>query len=91
MLPIGIKRIVGDSMSPYLKDRDLIMVLKTNKYKAGDVVGFKSNDKIFIKRINEIKNDLLFVLGDNPDNSLDSRKLGWVNRESVVFRLLFRI
>ncbi len=90
MVLIGIKRIVGDSMSPYLNDRDLILVQRINKYRVGDVVGFKLNDKIFIKRIHEIKNHQIYVLGDNPDNSLDSRKLGWINRENLVFKLLFR-
>lgn len=91
MIPFGIRRIVGDSMSPYLNDRDLILVQRINKYRVGDVVGFKSNDKIFIKRVHEIRNNQVYVLGDNPDNSLDSRKLGWIDRENLVFKLLFRI
>ncbi|HUY53341.1 MAG TPA: S26 family signal peptidase [Candidatus Dormibacteraeota bacterium] len=91
MISIGIKRIVGDSMSPYLNNRDLIVVLKTNKYKVGNVVGFKLNDKILIKRISKIKQNLFYVLGDNPSNSLDSRKLGWINRDDIVFKIFFKI
>jgi phage repressor protein C with HTH and peptisase S24 domain len=77
-------------MSPYLTDQDLILVLKTNKHKVGDVVGFKLNNQIFIKRVVEAKNNLFYALGDNQSDSLDSRKFGWLNRDSIVFKLIFR-
>jgi phage repressor protein C with HTH and peptisase S24 domain len=91
MLKIAIRRVVGDSMSPGLNQDSLIAVLKSKRYKVGDVVGFKLNDQVLIKRVCKINDSLVYVLGDNPNNSLDSRKLGWINQDSIVFKLIFRI
>ena len=78
-------------MSPYLNDRGLILVLKSSSHKVGDIVGFKLNDQIMIKRISRVKADLFYALGDNLGNSLDSRKLGWINQDKIVFKLILRI
>jgi phage repressor protein C with HTH and peptisase S24 domain len=91
MFKVSIRRIVGDSMTPYLNDNDLIAVWKSNKYKSGDIIGFKFDGQILIKRISRIKDNQYYVLGDNPDNSLDSRKFGWVSNNNIIFKLLFRI
>jgi phage repressor protein C with HTH and peptisase S24 domain len=82
--------VVGDSMMPGFADDSLIIVKKTNKFQVGDVVGFKFNDNILIKRIAKIKQKQYYVLGDNQNNSLDSRKLGWLGIEKLIFKVIFR-
>jgi phage repressor protein C with HTH and peptisase S24 domain len=91
MLKLGIRRVVGDSMSPRLNGSNLILVIRSKHYKIGDVVGFKLNDQVLIKRISEINDGLFYALGDNPKNSLDSRKFGWIALDTIVFKLVFRI
>jgi len=88
---VGIRRVVGDSMSPRLNEGNLILVRRSKNYKIGDIVGFKLNDQVLIKRISEINNGLFYALGDNPKNSLDSRKFGWIAFDTIVFKLVFRI
>lgn len=77
-------------MYPYLKENRLVLVLVSKNYKIGDVIGFRFDNQVYIKRISKIKDKMLFVLGDNPDNSLDSRKFGWISKGSVEFKLIFK-
>ncbi len=87
---IGIRRVVGDSMEPFLSAGRLIVVVSSKHYNPGDVVGVRFDSKIIIKRIAKTRDNLVYVLGDNPRNSLDSRKLGWIASDNLVFKLLFR-
>ena len=91
MLKIAIRRVVGDSMLPDLGSNDLILVIKTKNFKIDDVVGFIHKKKTLLKRISQVSNGKYFILGDNEANSLDSRKLGWINADQVVFKLIRKI
>ncbi|HEY5268106.1 MAG TPA: S26 family signal peptidase [Candidatus Saccharimonadales bacterium] len=91
MLAIGIRRVIGNSMSPYLNDGRLIIVSRSKKYKVGDVVGFRFDSQILIKRVSRVKDSSFYVLGDNSNNSLDSRKLGWIDSKNITFKLRFRL
>jgi nickel-type superoxide dismutase maturation protease len=90
MFGLAIRRVVGDSMAPEFLENNLILVKKTKDYKVGQVVGFEYDGKVLIKRISEIKGNKFYLLGDNPKNSLDSRKLGWINRDKIVFRVIVK-
>jgi nickel-type superoxide dismutase maturation protease len=90
MFMLGLRRVIGDSMTPTLAENDLILVIRTKQYRVGDVVGFVFNKNILVKRISEIKNSQYYVLGDNQKNSLDSRKLGWLNNDQIVFKVIHR-
>ena len=90
MFMLGLRRVIGDSMTPELAENDLILVIRTKKYRVGNVVGFVFNNKILVKRISEIKNGQYYVLGDNQKNSLDSRKLGWLSNDQIVFKMIHR-
>lgn len=56
--------------------------------KPGDVVILKYNDEVLIKRILLIKKDKIFVMGDNEDNSTDSRDWGLIPISSVISKVL---
>ncbi|HUC79023.1 MAG TPA: S26 family signal peptidase [Candidatus Saccharimonadales bacterium] len=91
MFKIGVRRVVGDSMTPKLKHNDIILVKKTRKYRTGDIVGLEFNDKILIKRISRINDSKYYVLGDNQVDSLDSRKFGWIEFNQLVFKFVCKI
>jgi len=70
-------------MSPFLKPGDNVLVWRFAKPKIGDVIVFKVNDKHYVKRIEKIKGDQYFVLGDNKKESIDSKKFGWIDKNTL--------
>ena len=62
---------------------------------TGKIVVFQQNDLLQIKRVHKMEftkdtQILLWMLGDNPAGSTDSRNYGWVNFSQVKGIYLFR-
>lgn len=86
--PVLLRRVVGKSMAPKLRPGQLIVATTLiRKLKPGQVVILEKNDKQLIKRIERIEADKLFVIGDNPEASTDSRHFGWLDVQQVVARV----
>jgi len=81
----------GFSMVPTLGDRDQLLISYGAPYKVGDVIVFKHQSRIDIKRIENISNEGIFVVGDNELASLDSRSYGYISPGEVLGRAIFRI
>lgn len=134
----SITQVVGTSMSPTLKDGDIVLVNKFKyrfmKIEREDIVSLKyadtkylikrviglpgenitiTNNKLYIngKSYNEdylstelvydnfklsdlgvatIPEDMYLVLGDNRENSLDSRKIGLIKKSDINGKISFR-
>lgn len=87
----GIYLIEGDSMSPKLKDKDLIIVLfNKNNISVDDIVVFMYEEEVYIKKINEIKDDSIYVIGYNS-NSYDSRYFGYINKSNIIGKYYAKI
>src|ERR1039458_3142107 len=82
-LPVAIRRVQGLSMLPTLKSDQIVLAVKTKRYSIGDIVIFSLENEEMIKRIIDIKNDLVYLLGDNSRDSLDSRRFGWIGVEQL--------
>ncbi len=68
-------------MFPTLKDGDEVLSEPPLKLEIGDIVIAKHPYKqsvIIVKRISEINENGVFLLGDNPSESSDSRSFGFV-------------
>lgn len=80
-------------MEPSIKNGDQVLIsgiayLFRNPQK-GDVIAFKNiKGEILVKRIHRIKNANYFVLGDNKNDSLDSRSYGWVLRKDILGKII---
>jgi nickel-type superoxide dismutase maturation protease len=84
-----IRRVVGNSMLPYLKPGNIVLVKKVKKYKIGDIVIANVNNRQVIKRVKNINNNLYELIGDNKNESTDSRSFGMVQStdiKGVVFK-----
>ena len=51
VLIMPVLRIFGSSMEPTLNNGEIVLAIKTSKYRVGDLIGFYYNYKILIKRV----------------------------------------
>lgn len=85
---IFIRRVVGDSMLPTLKNKTVVLCRQTRSLREGQVVVAFINGREVIKRIREINDADIFIVGDNEAQSTDSRSYGPIGDqyiEGVVF------
>ncbi len=84
-------RVIGHSMEPTLKQNQIVVVSSIpylfRKPKVGDIVVFK-RQKYIIKRITAIRKEQVFVIGDNKKDSRDSRSFGWINKNSILGKVI---
>ena len=71
-----LRRVVGESMLPSARPGQLVLFWRRRRYKIGDVVLVRHGGLEKIKRIAKISGDKVFLTGDNPAASTDSRHFG---------------
>jgi phage repressor protein C with HTH and peptisase S24 domain len=76
-------------MAPTLVPGQLVVGRFTSDLHSGDVVIVVHNGLEKIKRIEKQQGDLLYLLGDNPAESTDSRNFGWVQASSIVAKVVW--
>lgn len=54
---LPILQISGDSMSPTLEHDEIVILLKTNEFDRGDLIGFYYQGKILLKRVIALPED----------------------------------
>ncbi len=85
-----LRRVSGVSMEPYVGPGAIVVArgffLRLKKY---DVVVVQQNGIEKIKRILHIKNGKIFLIGDNPQKSTDSRHFGWLPKSAVIGKVVW--
>ncbi|MCR5162270.1 MAG: signal peptidase I [Lachnospiraceae bacterium] len=74
VLFLPVLRIYGTSMSPSLNEGDIVVSLKGNDFKTGDVVAFYYNNKILVKRVMAMAGDWI---------NIDENGVVYVNNEEI--------
>ena len=73
---VGVAEVLSDSMHPTIKKGDVVVVVKQDDYKVGDVVAFQDGRMVVTHRIVEINENGTYVTkGDYKGNSVDDRDL----------------
>ena len=89
-LPIIVRKISGHSMMPVLPPGTYIWGAKYfRNLHAGDTVIFVHENREKVKRIHDIKGKEIYVLGDHPEASKDSRHFGWLPISSVLAKVIW--
>ena len=61
---LPILQISGDSMSPTLAHDEIVVLLKTDEFSRGDLIGFYYQGKILLKRVIALPEDEVVIDGD---------------------------
>ena len=93
MFPILRYKVKGRSMLPNYKEGDYLLINKLSRIQKGDAVVLKhpKTNELILKRVSKIKNGRYDVLGDNKNQSTDSRHFGSISEEMIVGKILFHI
>lgn len=98
LLFFPLVQICGYSMFPTLSDGEFYLsrrVFRKQKCKVGKIYVYKppyasDKERFVIKRLAHIQDGKYFFLGDNADDSYDSRYYGYVDSKNVIAELIKR-
>lgn len=80
-----LRRITGNSMAPTLKPGKIILVSKwLYTPKVNDIVMIRHQGLDKVKRIQTVSTHFIKVIGDNTEESTDSRHFGSIPLTTVV-------
>lgn len=101
---VRVAMVIGPSMQPTLEDHSIHILVPVQDPKIGDIVAFRheGHDANLVKRIVAGPGDTVdhwgtpltlgpgeyYVLGDNRENSRDSRSFGPVDGDTIWGRLV---
>ena len=63
-LVLPVLQIAGTSMEPSLKDGEIVLLVKTDKLKTGDLCAFYYSNKVLIKRVIATPGDYIWIESD---------------------------
>jgi nickel-type superoxide dismutase maturation protease len=82
-------------MIPGLKNGEIVLVSNIFYWfknpQIGDIVAVGKDGKVLVKRITETKEGKYFLEGDNKQDSLDSRKFGFISRENIIGKVIYKL
>ena len=91
--PFGVAVVSGASMQPHLYAGDCVLTRRGGRARVGDVVLLRRPDRpdlLVVKRVRAVRPEGLWVEGDNPSASDDSRLFGAVPGDAVEGRVVLR-
>ena len=86
-----LRRVVGNSMKPALFEGDIVVGVRRKRVRPGDIVVAKQRGREVIKRVDAIKKNKVYLVGDNKRQSTDSRQYGPVTKKAIIGVALFAV
>lgn len=84
-----LRRVVGISMTPTLYPGQVVYIRRWfYKPQINDIVMVRHGGLEKIKRVTRIEAGGLYITGDNPQASTDSRQFGLVPLQSVLGKVI---
>lgn len=78
-------------MEPTIHQGERVLVAKRwlLPITAGSIVilHHPQSSKVLLKRVKEIKGKMVFVVGDNMNESTDSRDFGWIEKKNIMGKI----
>lgn len=93
--PLQKYRVQGHSMEPLFFEGQTVIINKYSytfqKPQLRDcvIVQVYSSKKIVLKRITKIKNNNIYLEGDNKHDSMDSKEFGWIEKKQIIGKVIF--
>lgn len=93
--PFSRYRVFGDSMLPTLKEGDEVIcytwAYNKRSPKVDDLVVAKMKDLEIIKRVLFVRDNEVYLKGDNEQQSTDSRNFGWISTRQIVGKAVWML
>ncbi len=78
-------------MKPYLHPgQDILSINWFVKPKVGDIVVIKQGGREIVKRVEKVMGNRFVVMGDNEEESTDSRDFGPISLDQVLGKVVYR-
>lgn len=89
-MALALCRVHGNSMEPTICEGDILLIRKGASFEDGDiVVAFNLEGIPVVKRVLSVDDSGVFLIGDNYDDSVDSRSYGEIPIENVIGRVMY--
>jgi nickel-type superoxide dismutase maturation protease len=79
-----LRRVEGLSMAPAYPPGKIVLAWRRRRPQVGDVVIVRHHQTELIKRVSQLTTEQVYLLGDNPKGSTDSRQYGWLPLSAVI-------
>lgn len=86
---MNLRQVSGESMLPVLRPEQLVLIRRVRKAQVGDIIMIRHSGIDKIKRLIANDGNSIYVLGDNPGASTDSRHFGWLDQTVIVGRIIW--
>ncbi len=84
-----LRRVAGDSMAPSLSHGQILVCWKTPKAQVNDIVIVLHDGMEKVKRLADVRTHHIYLLGDNPSSSTDSRHIGWLPKVAIIGKVIW--
>lgn len=88
-------KILGHSMEPEIRSGQKVIVSNLpyffKKPKVNDIVAVEYKKEVLIKRITRLNSNEVFIQGDNQKDSLDSKRFGFINRNKILGKVIYKM